>query len=153
MGNLFHSWRRTIGVVTLMMALVFMAGWIWSYSILDVVVCNGGRYTDGWLRSSCGEIILNRYYSGDAEILLGAVVWEQSPLSSIFYFDFADIHWRWRLGGFRFGESYDDRNAIVATFFVIPYWSVVLPLTLLSACLLLTKARPTKQSEKNDPRS
>ena len=28
MGDFFHGWRRKIGVVTLLMALLFMAAWI-----------------------------------------------------------------------------------------------------------------------------
>ncbi len=31
MGNLFHGWRRKIGLVTLFIAGLFMAAWVRSY--------------------------------------------------------------------------------------------------------------------------
>lgn len=46
--------------------------------------------------------------------------------------------------GFVSMTSFDGDFGIV---FFIPYWSIVLPLTLLSACLLLSKRPPVKRSE------
>ena len=35
MGDFFKPWRRKIGVVTLLMACVFAAGWVKSFSTVD----------------------------------------------------------------------------------------------------------------------
>jgi hypothetical protein len=37
MHTFFHGWRRKAGVVTLVIALVFIGGWIRSMSLLDVL--------------------------------------------------------------------------------------------------------------------
>ena len=36
MGDFFHGWRRKIGVVTLVMALVFVSGWVRSLCAEDI---------------------------------------------------------------------------------------------------------------------
>jgi hypothetical protein len=38
MSDFFHGWRRKAGFVTLLMAIVFMAGWVRSMSGIDVVM-------------------------------------------------------------------------------------------------------------------
>src|SRR5947209_2489025 len=42
MNNFFHGWRRRAGCVTLVMACVFMAGWVRSFKTADLV----GLYSD-----------------------------------------------------------------------------------------------------------
>ena len=43
MGDFFKSWRRKIGCVALMMAAVFMMGWVRSLSDTDVFVAPIGK--------------------------------------------------------------------------------------------------------------
>lgn len=52
------------------------------------------------------------------------------------------IDWRWRAWGFGLGRC--DHHSAPSTLivWVVPYWAVVLLLTLLSAWLLLSKPRP-----------
>ena len=33
MGEFFHGWRRKVGIVTLVIACVFMAGWVRSATV------------------------------------------------------------------------------------------------------------------------
>ena len=39
MDEFFRGWRRKIGLVSLMMALSFMGGWIRSFRHADIVQC------------------------------------------------------------------------------------------------------------------
>lgn len=67
--------------------------------------------------------------------------------------------WRRHCGVFELGERREDAVAMAKyygdakgpqlrlTYFTIPYWAIVLPVTLLSAWLLLSKLRPAKSSE------
>ena len=41
MGDYFKPWRRKIGVVTLMLACVFMGGWMRSIFFLDFISVTG----------------------------------------------------------------------------------------------------------------
>jgi len=54
MGNFFHGWRRKTGVVTLIMACMFMGGWIRSLSETDVFTLPIGRLPLGVLISTGG---------------------------------------------------------------------------------------------------
>jgi hypothetical protein len=52
--------------------------------------------------------------------------------------DDPDVTWDWQSYGFRTGKS-SNRDGSSSTIRIIPYWSIVIPLTLLSAYLLLRK--------------
>ena len=66
-----------------------------------------------------------------------------------FYWNDGDVHWHWQLLGFDFGAASFEAftKAQTGTFrqrdeiWQIPYWSIVLPLTLISLWLLLSKPR------------
>jgi hypothetical protein len=60
-----------------------------------------------------------------------------------------DLHfeWRWKYLGFDSGQL--RHNKLSATFWIIPYWSIVVPLTALSAWLLVIK--PRKPAKKVEP--
>src|SRR4051794_40257879 len=55
MGEFFKPWRRRIGVVTLLMALVFMGGWLRSHSFVDYVVFPGKIFPKGNSIFSCAS--------------------------------------------------------------------------------------------------
>ena len=58
-------------------------------------------------------------------------------------FESIGIKWRFRYFGFGIGDEVDQTGVLRA-----PYWSIVIPLTLLSAWLLLSKPRIAKSPEK-----
>ena len=68
MVEFFKGWRRKIGCVTLLMALVFMAGWLRNYFIRDSVQYSNGAFVvasnsfPGW---QCPWISL-RMWSSDS---------------------------------------------------------------------------------------
>jgi hypothetical protein len=108
LGTYFKPLRRKVGVVTLVMACVFAAGWVRSYS---EELVNGIEF----------PFYDNRYNLVviPEGIVLGTLVLQ--------------------------GEE-NQPELVFDDFFEIPHWLIVVPLTLLSAWLLLSKVRQ-KQTE------
>ena len=135
MGDYFQPLRRKIGV----MALVFMGGWVRSLIVFDAVRFNIGNHTGAGFMSMNQSIVLA---SANLE------TWEPpewqtgSSSSADSVLDGGRITWRFRWYGFGVGTlAQGDMGMMIST---IPYWSIVIPLTLLSAYLLLSKPRPAK---------
>ena len=101
MFNYFRGWRRKAGLVTLLMACVFAAGWVRSLTEIDRLGLFGG-----WVCS----------WGGSMRLVEVSFITTQIGGASV-------------------------RAAQLTPFFSIPYWMIVLPLTLLSAWLLLSKPR------------
>ena len=144
MGDFFKDRRRKTGLVTLAVACVLTVGWMRSYVIQDALLIpaqdgfsgiesHGGSLT--WFRWSASQPELSfEWISQDAEF-------ESDP------WDQVDIAWRFELAGFRFGAATaKDSPASRLVLWILPYWSLVLPLTLLSAWLILIKPRKAKGS-------
>ena len=142
MGEFFHGWRRKIGVVTLVMACVSMAGWVRSHSVQDVISIHSGRHTSESLSSVKRVLVWQRSQFDYDEYKGPLPEWTTYPFhSETKWFDETGMIWRWQLCGFGFGELPSDLiDGVQARYFFIPYWSVTGPLTLISAWLLLLKA-------------
>ena len=131
MHSFFHGWRRKAGVVTLGLALVLMAGWIRSTHFQDCVVPPRWTNLDVCFISeeqaiACQTLGRARFYP------LGAPLWQANYLVP---HRPSEIAWQWELGGFRYLCNSDIRCVVA------PYWSLAIPLTLLSAYLILWKPR------------
>lgn len=63
--------------------------------------------------------------------------------------------WRWNCCGFDFGRASDPSNrtlgGVQVSLWVIPYWSIVIPLTLFSVYLLLSKPRQSTPKKLIEP--
>jgi len=153
MGDFFKGWRRKIGVVTLLMALVAMGGWIRSQFIGDSM----------WFDNTFGRLHFG-LASTQSDILIASSIDDGSQLRSSFP-KFAtteadgfqenldrQFEWHWRVLGFGHGESIRGlRSPRGFQIWAIPYWSIVIPLTLLTAYLLLAKPRPNKPKKTIEP--
>ena len=149
MGDYFKPWRRKIGMIPLVLACVFSAGWVRSQRIQDQIWVQQQQSLhvfvsmDGvvsWTRSS--PFFLNipvRWVSKDSTKMVRQNSW-----------DGGDVHWHWQRGGFDFGaasfeEATSKGHAGPWTrrieVWQVPFWSIVTPLTLLSAFLLLSWPR------------
>ena len=136
MDDFFKPWRRTIGAVTLVVASMFMGGWVRSLTAFDLlnwrtndksiyfVFSNRGRLSwEGLQETHPAQITLSSFYlTGDAT-------------SHDFLENVQVVKWHWKSCGFEFGETTLRITGWRKAFRVIPYWSIVLPLTLLSAYL------------------
>lgn len=156
MGEYFRGWKRKLGAVTLLLACAFIVVWI---SLLDGSI----RHQYLWQTS---ETSACRILVGKTQIMF------DSASASLPLFVFAgfnsnqlyavrldqhgqalnypaqtdsEMNWSLRLAGFATGEcSQDKRFEFHYKTWRVPYWSIILPLTALSAWLLLSKRRQPK---------
>lgn len=112
MGDFFRGWRRKVGCALLILACVFAAGWVRSYSDPDQIRLQS--------RMSYVEGNVLRSVSLYVELNEGSI---QGVRRTTRYFG----------SGTGVSES--------SVLWSVPYWSIVDPLTLLSAWLLLSKPR------------
>ena len=167
MGDFFKGWRRKTGIVALVMACVFMTGWVRTYSVTDDIHVPLGKTTSFCASSYRSNLIF--------QVFSQAIVFRRSSISSR-----VNTIYPWNdetrtaldmsgFGGGAIDKDPDDPTrecemwscpvklcgcavflrstlasgrGILGIF--IPYWSIVIPLTLLSAFLLITKPLPAK---------
>ena len=163
MSEFLKGWRRKFGVMTLAMACVFMAEWLrgslkcdevklangkvrWSVRSDSIqfrngnVVC-GVESFGGYLCLFCWT--LERELERNIKCSIGSTIYatdaDGNPEEFSPWQEDCKIEWRGDRVGFHFGvsrrgnERYED--------YWIPYWSIVIPLSLISAYLLFSKPR------------
>ena len=72
MGDYFKPWRRKIGVLTLVMACVFMGAWVRSNSILDELLLHVAKNETNERTSLTYDILFS---------LKNSVVWKRNRLT------------------------------------------------------------------------
>lgn len=144
MREFFRGWRRKVGVVALLLTCVFAAGWVRSHAVSDridfhirnhyqtVISLDAQLYWWRRRRESksgyqFGRPLQTSRFLTETDRQQNDGRWEQHPATS------------------------RDDNGLrripkgnLFTEIVIPYWSIVVPLTFLSAYLLLSKSRLPK---------
>jgi hypothetical protein len=142
MKEFFKPWRRKIGVVTLVVACVLMVWWVRSVSISDQAnfhIDNADLFIvsfDGTFRLF---VHIDEFKDADYGVKPGElpfVDWRPivvDPSKKLETFVWRS-EWKWQSR-------------------VIPFWSIVIPLTILSAWLLLSKPRRSriKSAEASEP--
>jgi len=148
MGDFFHRWKRKAGCVTLVMASVVMVAWMRSRSTVDVAMFSLGTCRSVFV--SGGQSFQFIFY----------------PLRAFFIdpFDAPGVESMFQVdqGSFEQGSyghnsarghleyvTFDDEDEEQIT--MIPYQSIVVPLTALSAWLLISKPRPRQTPVKTIP--
>ena len=140
MREFFKGWRRKVGCVTLVMACVFAVGWVRSLTRRDTF--DFGRVEIVSLESSLAVAIWPR-----SNLRLPQWFTEDSrSIDSVF----GPHGCRSRGAGFWSSGIADLQSTLIV---VAPYWSIVIPLTLLSAYLLLSKPRVAKTTSAQPDRS
>lgn len=145
MREFFRGWRRKTGVLTLVMACVFAAGWIRSLSFRDEIT--SCRIPDIYsIASNRGRLVWKvvhsptPYYGPSVDYSVGKDISAFEPFSQFEY------NWIRRFVGFEVAEHTNGERFKINRY-SLPYWSIVLPLILLSAFLLLSKRPPVKRGE------
>lgn len=160
MHTFFHGWRRKTGMVTLVMACVFMGAWVRGHFIVDRLSYHPKDGPMQWLATSPHRIEWARSeQSGQfAEDTFLNFRWESGPdpfatMGFIDRWDGWHVLWNWECCGFQFGafqrgtkSIYGQSNSAMPVFaeigiWMIPFWAVVIPLTLLSGHLILWEPR------------
>jgi hypothetical protein len=133
MHTFFHGWRRKVGVVTLVMAVVVFGAWMRSLMVQDtfflgssfINVSGGMIAQQAWVTDQVYPVDIPKIASSDPHAVL-VVIGDVGPEMVI-------------------GNPY----LRLETMWAIPYWSLVLPLTLLSAYFILWKPRTRTKKQPN----
>jgi len=159
MGEFFKGWRRKIGVLTLVMALVFTVGWVRSISIYDRInllafVDRKPQECSYVIVSQHSCIMLLRWEGTKPFRVLPSDVFHSGPLapsdppnSGLSYSD----ECLGQFCGAAFRQGHAANGQIKEYTFVLHYWHFVLPLTLVSLWLLLTKPRKSTENKIAEP--
>lgn len=149
MREFFRGWKRKAGCLTLVLVLLFLVGWVRSWSHFDCVNVPIGNYSEVTAASSNHVLGLSHYTIEDPSES-SFDFWsnpETGRIEAVLGLDGSDVDginclgWSIRGAGFFMGraEQISD-GTFQVRFAVIPYWLIVFPMTLLSACLLLSRA-------------
>ena len=141
MGQYFKPLRRKIGVLTLVVACVFGVGLVRSLGTGDEI--NGLRLPLGTLEifSEMGDLRFVSWSKGIGNHPHMTPEWLSWQITN----DDIELH-QFGLWSFQF-DRMDNRDSIgsvdfdVAYLITFPYWSIIVPLTSISAWLLLSKPR------------
>ena len=146
MREFFNPWRRKIGAVTLVMACVFMAGWVRSRTTCDFMsfFSSDRRALHDLSSTRMGLMYIrtDQDFTGQTKSITFATrTWNLPPDTD--YLSGAEMNWSIDSCGFRFGDNFHRSPQAISgiTAWIIPYYVIVLPLTALSAFLLLFKPR------------
>lgn len=147
MCEFFNSWRRKIGVMTLGLACVFTAGWVRSQSWTDVLDFGDDLLVASIDSRLAGVIRIEIAERKDRD-------WHLPEWETEEYFELEselddNEIWIWRCAGLGFAFALFGKQVELIGF--APYWSIVLPLTLIAAYLLLNKPRPTTIRGRSPP--
>ena len=150
MREFFKGWRRKVGVVTLAMACAFMGAWLRSLIMRDEITVHGNPRHTGV--SMDGFVTWSRFAPDATKT---EVTWTAKQITPTLRNECrrrGTYDWKWECGGFLFGTIttqtlWWSRGMTFTTtehYWQVPYWSLSIPLTLISACLILWKpCKPT----------
>jgi hypothetical protein len=147
MGDFFKGWRRRIGILTLVLACVVMGSWLRSQKVVDHIIIRCSETGHESLASVDGRLFWisfnpDRNNFKNAKMRMVWPKWEAQlsarPGDSLF----GNLHTGssgWQSFGIGSGvvtRRFPLLDNVLIKFWIIPYWTIVIPLTLLSALLL-----------------
>jgi len=132
MGEFFKGWRRKTGCIMLAMAMAVMVLWVRSSVVSEWIDW------DDVVLMSCDEGVYART-PRKLNLWPSTCRWIVTEESETAEECVAHPSWSRRFGGFRYSA---DSGPFRRDSALIPYWSLIAPLVLFSAYLLLVKPRP-----------
>jgi hypothetical protein len=149
MVTYFKPWRRKFGVVTLVIACVLAAGWVRSLMVLDSFYSINPQFRASYQGAFC--VVFHSHGGWVSGWLLGGTEtrsdftrpnWHRIPAHKAKSFENTrdDLSWKALVVGVGFGTP-STGNPLKRSIWYFRYSSIVIPLTLLSAWLLLSKVR------------
>ena len=144
MGEFFRGWKRKTGMLTLVLACVFMAGWVRSSFFIEGLVIPLGMKSSASLVSSDSSLIWLTQ-QGDGFFSFPNIVSRRLSDIDDRIFENPLFEWRWKRCGFGIGACVDGTRQVgnqmiqmtPGTVAVVPCWSVTIPLMLVSMWLLV----------------
>lgn len=139
MREFFKGWRRKVGCVALVMALALMTGWLRSQFVFDDFNIRAGTMNSFSIESKRQSLCFcwvqdNSESKSESEITIPFWMTHDPSIRG------TEVPLDQAVGEFRWLSNLSDeypRGIILSG----PYWSVTMPLTLLSAYLLLWNPR------------
>lgn len=145
MSEFFCGWRRKTGLVTLLMACVFMGLWVRSYQLIDMVGIPKSIGKHFLCSAPEGLVWIAHDYGADGRFEWVVLPVQLTNVSS--YFNRMRTKPHWEFCGLYAGKS--DGEGSPFYMIAAPYWSLIAPLTLITTYLLLFK--PHKSTQKKIP--
>jgi hypothetical protein len=154
----FRGWRRKAGLVTLVISVALVGAWMRSAIIADVIQL---KHEDSYqfIGSMLGSMRWSRWtspsVSGPQHSWVPSFVWDSHDANAFQgdAFEEAEVDWRWKWLGFEFLHATIRRPSGMngqTSRWSVPYWSLVLPLTVVSAWLLISKPRAAKSAKESN---
>lgn len=154
MRDFFRGWRRKVGCVTLLIALMFMIVWGRSYFYEDHIWIAFSRERAIAVHTAVDRIAISGEWqeaNGRQSVTAAGATMIETKFDASKCFDWVAVptehsadydpwgvtHWYWSWGRFGYGE-WDD-GTLGFRMLVVPYWILILPLSLLSGYLILWK--------------
>ena len=155
MREFFRGWRRKSGVLTLLMALVFMAVWVRGFTTADQIEFYPGATTFHTWFSENGNL---GWESGDdferttPREKQWRLIWTHYQIEPELDFESGNIrHLRWMWVYLRIYFRRQQSPAIPHLECYVRCSSIIIPLTLLSLWLILFTPRKSTQKKIADP--
>ena len=149
MGDIFKGWRRKIGVLTLVLACAFMIGWVRSVFCEDVLTLI--NFPRQWaVDSLSGHFGLFTWENPEDRFRFAPIIhWDRFPMFPAH----ESVTEELIQSAVNNSSGYFGRDVVSHTIIsiVVPYWSIVLSLTALSAFLLLAKPGQPAQRKTAEP--
>lgn len=147
MREFFKGRRRKVGVATLVLACALTGAWLRSLIIRDEITVHGNPRHTGV--SMDGFVTWSRFAPDGTEIELTWTAKEITPKVRNECRRHGTYDWKWEYSGFLFGTMTTELHwwsrgmtfTITEHYWQVPYWSLSVPLTLLSAYLILWQPR------------
>lgn len=145
MGQYFQPLRRRFGVITLLMACLFAAGWVRSFSTNDLIAMSNGDHSYRLIRTSpnwIGWTLIPCTKASIPAAIRRQFGWYSTSVSTV---PLSDIYTPFGMIYFQLEPISNGFNYVQTTtvnpHLIIPYFILVVPLTLLSVWLLLSKPK------------
>jgi hypothetical protein len=140
MCEFFRGWKRKIGVITLLVACLFMGGWVRSCYVTDTIdVARARSFYRFDAREGKLSIAEFQYSDGQIRGNYGPIVWQTNVVDEKAKHQLYAPDRPLATGRKQFPIL--PNNQVVVDYVECSSWSITIPLTLLSAWLLLGKPR------------
>ena len=147
MGEFFKGWRRKVGVLTLVTACVFMGGWVRSYTTTDIVRVWTGKKRVDEFNSDFSRLAWVRWENYQS-IPAFCTSEEANELDLFHCYGVPCLsHWY----EFKYGSEQYEHGSFRRVVWMIPYWSVIVPLALISFWLFLSNPRKSPPKKMTEP--
>ena len=139
----FRGWKRKAGIATLALTCLITVGWMRSIVVADILVYPLNKTTLLEVTSNSQSMWWKIQPKAGSDLSWDLLEWASIPAVPVSRLE-AYLHWVWKRYGFGVADGIEYINDIPpsfarATIVVLPYWLLVLPLTMLSSYLRLSQ--------------